>query len=132
MAPPGRPDDRTVEAVVALAGSSWARADLDDAWVAAGWPLPDGRSVAAEVFDSAEYRFDVDDHRWACVAMRFDPDEVAGFFLTFATFLDEDVPEDDLDVRDLVSSGGRPRSVDASAARDACDARHHEAVARRT
>ncbi|MER5267587.1 hypothetical protein ABTZ99_36370 [Actinosynnema sp. NPDC002837] len=124
-------DDRTVDGVLALAGSSWARAGLDDAWVAAGWPLPEGRSLAEEVYGAAEYRFDVDDHRWVSVAMRFDPDEVIGFFHAFATYLDEHDPEDQ-DVRDLVSAGVAPWSADALATRAEFDARHAEAVARLT
>ncbi|KOX20477.1 hypothetical protein ADK67_29730 [Saccharothrix sp. NRRL B-16348] len=124
-------DDRTIDGVVALAGSSWTRAELDDAWVAAGWPLPEGRSLAEEVYGAAEYRFDVDDHRWVSVAMRFDPDEVIGFFLAFATYLDEHDPEDE-DVRELVSAGGAPWSADALATRAEFDARHDEAVARLT
>jgi hypothetical protein len=123
-------DDRAVDGVVALAGSSWAREELDDAWVAAGWPLPEGRSVAEEVHGAAEYRFDLDDHRSVGVAVRFDPDEVIGFFLAFATYLDEHAP-DDQDVRDLVSSAGG-WSADALATRDGFDARYHEAVARLT
>lgn len=124
-------DDRTVDGVVALAGSSWARAGLDDAWVAAGWPLPEGRSVADEVYGAAEYRFDLDDHRRVSVAMRFDPDEVIGFFHAFATYLDEDDPEDP-DVHDLVSTVGEPWSADALGTREEFDARYQEAVARLT
>ena len=75
-----------------LESSSWTRAGLDDAWVAAGWPLPEGRSVAEEVYGAAEYRFAVDDDRWVRVAMRFDPDEVVGFFFAHATYLDEHDP----------------------------------------
>lgn len=124
-------DDRTVDGFVALAGSSWTRAELDDAWVAAGWPLPGGRSVAERVYDSAEYRFDVDDHRWVSVAMRFDPDEVTGFLLAFATYLDEHDP-DDPDVRELLSGGGPPWSADTAGTRAGFDVRWRDAVVRLT
>ena len=124
-------DDRTIDGIVALAGSSWERAELDGTWSAAGWPSPEGRSLAEEVYGAAEYRFDLDDHRWVSVAMRFDPDEVIGFFLAFATYLDEHDP-DDQDVRDLVSAGAAPWSADALATRAEFDARHEEAVARLT
>ncbi|NUT47211.1 MAG: hypothetical protein HOV94_07850 [Saccharothrix sp.] len=121
-------DDRTVEAVVAVAGTSWTRSELDGAWRAAGWPLPSGGSVAAEVFGANEYRFAVDDHRWVGVAMRFDPDEVTGFFLPFATYVDEQDPDDE-DVHDLLSAAGPPWSGDPGATRADFDTRHHEAVA---
>ncbi|MFE2754863.1 hypothetical protein ACFXGA_22960 [Actinosynnema sp. NPDC059335] len=125
------PDDRVVDGFLALAGSSWGRAELDGAWSAAGWPSPRGRSVAEEVYGAHEYRFAVDEHRWVGVAVRFDPDEVVGFFLPFATYVDESDP-DDPDVEDLLSACGAPWSGDALAGRAEFDARHDEAVARLT
>lgn len=122
------PDDRAVDGLLALAGSSWGRAELDGTWTAAGWPLPGGRSVAEEVYGAHEYRFDVDGHRSVGVAVRFDPDEVVGFFLPYATYVDESDP-DDPDVDDLVSAFGEPWSADVLATRAEFDARHHEAVA---
>ncbi|MCE6998683.1 hypothetical protein LZG04_28375 [Saccharothrix sp. S26] len=101
---------------------------LNEAWVAIGWPLPEGRSVAEEFHGGAEYQFAVDDHRWVGVARRFDADEVVGFFHPFATCLDERDPEDQ-DVRD---PGVRARPADVLATRAGFDARHREAAARLT
>lgn len=123
-------DDRVIDGIVALAGSSWARAELDDAWVAAGWALPDGRSVAEDVFGAAAYTFRAGDV-WVRVAMRFDPDEVVGFSLAFATYADD---PDDPDVHEIVPPDGVPEpwSVDVSAPRAEFDARYRAAVERMT
>lgn len=117
-------DDGTVDRMLALARSSWARSDLDDAWAATGWALPAGMSVACQVFDDRTYTFGTG-NRLLRLAMRFEPDVITGFSVDFATYADTADP----DAADLGPDAlGSGWSADPDATRADFDARWREGV----
>jgi hypothetical protein len=97
-------DDATIEAMLALARSSWERDELDAAWEAAGWAQPDDGPVSRLVFEEMEYNFAARGRR-VVLAMGMDLDEIKGFAVEFATFIAESDPDDPV-VSDLVPPEG--------------------------
>ena len=122
-------DDAAIDSMLIVARSSWAPADLDATWAAAGWTQPAGESVAHLVFTDMNYTLSTGE-RLVRLGMRFDPDAITSLCVDFATYY----PETDLadpEVADLVSPSRFGRwSADATATRADFDARYAEALDR--
>ena len=95
-------DGKTIDGALAFAEGSWTREGVDAAWRAAGWAQPVQQPVSRLIYDEMCYTLGTGE-RLATLTMRFEPDEVIGVALDFATFAEQTDPEDE-DVADLVEA----------------------------
>ncbi|MGQ0842021.1 hypothetical protein [Actinokineospora sp.] len=81
-------DDRTVDAVCALASASWEPAELDRTWRRVGWSDGD-KSPADQVFAQYEFMLWSGQH-WVRAGMAPDLDRITSLGLDFALYFDPD------------------------------------------
>lgn len=92
-------DDRLLDAALGFAAASWERDDLDASWAAAGWYVPQGGSIAADLFDEFEQRQWTGD-RMVDIGLNADGTSIVAVTIEFATFVD---PEEDDDGEPMVT-----------------------------
>ncbi|GAB1511264.1 hypothetical protein [Actinophytocola sp. KF-1] len=96
-------DEKLLGAARGFAAASWRRADLDAAWVNAGWYVPPSGSVAADVFDGLEQRQWTGD-RLVSIGLNADATSIVAVTVEFAYFA-EDEEEEPVITEERLSAG---------------------------